>query len=55
MGMHIIIIGNPVDGFEYIGPFKTGEDAVAWANQDANIDGEWWIAPLEAKDAHSFA
>lgn len=52
MGMHIIIIGNPVDGFNYIGPFKTAADAAAWAGQDANIDADWWLAPLEAKDEH---
>lgn len=54
-GMHIVIIGNPVDGFQYIGPFKTGEDAIAWADRDADIDADWWIAPLEAKDQHERA
>ena len=49
-GMHIIIVGNPVSGLEFIGPFKTGEDAVEWANRDAHIDADWWVAPLEAKD-----
>ncbi len=58
MGLHIIITGNPVDGFEFIGPFKTADDAVAYANGDQlnqfaapRIEGEWWIAPLAAADA----
>jgi hypothetical protein len=48
MGLHIVISGNPVDGFIYYGPFKTGVDAIAWA--EANCDGteSWCIAPLHA-------
>lgn len=48
-GLHIIIIGNPVSGLEFIGPFATGDEAVEWANRDAHIDADWWVAPLEAK------
>ena len=48
MGMHILITGNPVDGFERYGPFKTGEDAIA-AGED-RLDGDWWIAPLRGKE-----
>ena len=47
MGMHILITGDPVDGFEYFGPFKTGEEAIA-AGED-HLDGDWWIAPLRGK------
>jgi hypothetical protein len=50
MGLHIIVIGNPVDGFNFIGPFTTAQDAVRHANEDGNIDAEWWIAPLEGPD-----
>lgn len=51
MGLHIIIIGNPVDGLEFIGPFKTADDATRHASTDGNIDNcEWWIAPLAAAD-----
>jgi hypothetical protein len=46
----VIVIGNPVDGLQFIGPFKTGNDAIAWANRDANIDADWWVAPLEEKE-----
>lgn len=48
MGTHILIVGNPVDGFEYYGPFKTGEDAIAFGEEHTGSD--WWIAPLYAKE-----
>lgn len=43
MGMHIVIVGNPVDGFRYFGPFKTWQDA---ADATENLDDDWFIAPL---------
>ena len=45
MGMHIVMVGNPVGGFRYYGPFKTSEDAIYWA--DRNVDDLWWAVPLE--------
>ena len=49
-GLHIVITGNPVDGLFFDGPFKTGEEAMEWA--DINQQGQdWWIAPLAGKDA----
>lgn len=48
MGVHILITGNPMNGFEYFGLFKTGEDAIA-AGED-HLDGDWWIAPLRGKE-----
>lgn len=52
MGPHIIVYGNPVDGLQFIGPFKTAYDAACHGNRDAHLsDAEWWIAPLEAADA----
>ena len=45
--MFIIITGNPVDGFEYLGPFGTEGDAINHAEcslADDNID--WWTASL---------
>jgi hypothetical protein len=50
---HIIIIGNPVDGFQYIGPFLSAVDACQHGNTDGNIDAEWWVAPLEAPEEES--
>lgn len=48
---YILITGNPVDGFEYIGPFATAEDAGEHANTDGNIEeGDWWIATIESPE-----
>lgn len=46
MELHIIIHGNPVDGFSYIGPFPNSEAAVDHAENE-RLAGDWWIAPLE--------
>lgn len=45
-GLHIIVTGNPVDGFEFFGPFKTGEDAIIFGNTDPHLTDEWWVAKL---------
>jgi hypothetical protein len=34
--MYIIFIGNAVDGFEIVGPFKSEIAAEDWANQHCN-------------------
>lgn len=51
MGIHIVMVGNPVDGFRFFGPFKTWEHANDFAAQ--GIDSEWWIVKLEAPEAFS--
>lgn len=43
----IIIHGNPVDGFNHIGPFNNRHGAIEHGNTDAHIDGDWWVAELE--------
>lgn len=46
---HIIITGNPVDGFEFIGPFDNVDDALVYLNTDPHLlDGDYWTAPLHA-------
>lgn len=46
---HIIVMGNPVDGFEFIGPFPNAATAAEYGNTDPYTDeGDWWIAPLHA-------
>lgn len=47
MGMHVVLIGDPINGMEVFGPFKTGIDAEKWASAYA-IDS-WVIAPLKAQ------
>lgn len=48
MGMHIVVVGNPVDGFTFFGPFKTLGDAVVWAEE--SVDRDWCVAPLLAQN-----
>lgn len=47
-GPAIIITGNPVDGFQYIGPFASMSEAAASGNTDGDIEADWWIARLDA-------
>ena len=43
----VVILGNPVDGFNIVGPFKNHMDAMTWAEA---ICGDWWITTLEDPD-----
>ncbi len=44
--VHIIITGNPLAGFTYIGPFADNAAAQAWANN--NLEGKhFWTVPLQ--------
>lgn len=44
---YIIVTGNPIEGFEYIGPFPSADEAAAYGNTDPHLpDGDWWTAPL---------
>ena len=45
LGMHIVVAGDPVYGFEFYGPFRTLPDALEWA--DEHLDTDWWAAPLQ--------
>lgn len=46
MGMHIVIVGNVVDGLHFVGPFKTVTHAIEWAKKYRTTD-DWVTAPLE--------
>lgn len=52
--MHIVMTGNPFDGYEFFGPFDDVDDACFWA--DRNAQWEWYsvkIAPVnEVKDGN---
>jgi hypothetical protein len=48
MGMHVVVIGNPIDGFRVVGPFKTSEDAFQF---EEGVDESCWSMPLEAPEA----
>lgn len=45
MKKYIVIYGNPGDGFHFIGPFDTIDEATEYG-KDATRD--WWIAELNA-------
>lgn len=42
---HIIIIGSPVSGLEFIGPFETAQDALDHADRYID-DRDWWVSEL---------
>lgn len=44
--MFILCVGSPSEGFYYIGPFESADDASAYAEE--NIDNYWWISKLES-------
>ena len=48
MGLHVIITGNPIHGFEVYGPFATGADAAEFGNTDPHMEADWWVMPLYA-------
>lgn len=50
MGMHVVIIGNPLEGFKVYGPFKTYDDAAAWTDDATRSHMETWIMPLHGED-----
>lgn len=40
----IVIVGSPINRFEFYGPFDYREEAVAWAHKCA--EGSWWVKTL---------
>jgi hypothetical protein len=49
--MFIVVVGDPVDGFGFNGPFPDSGAAVAWMERNRKFfDGDATIAPLEAPD-----
>ena len=47
MGASILVAGNPVDGFRFIGPFEDQEDAVIYGD---GVDDNWQAVELESPD-----
>lgn len=45
----VIIAGNPLDGFEYVGPFRDPEAATRWAEWGRGSES-WWMAQLTTPD-----
>ncbi len=42
---YIIVYGNPIDGFNFRGPFDSTVDAI-FSAEDADPDENWWVAEL---------
>jgi hypothetical protein len=43
----IIVVGDPIDGFTFDGPFETHDEALQLAETGRSYTGTWWIAPLD--------
>lgn len=44
-GQWLIAYGNPVDGFNFIGPFNSEEDAIEYAERE--LTNQWSVAQLD--------
>lgn len=44
---YVVVVGTPVDGFGFTGPFEGRDAARTWAEvHERRLDGDWCIAPL---------
>jgi len=53
MTMHIVILGDPINGYTFVGPFPTKADAELYIDEDGSDDCAWTVmltAPGEVKD-----
>jgi len=46
MAKFIIVRGNPLDGFTFIGPFDSDDDAIDYGERYIEQDMPWWSAEL---------
>ena len=49
--MHIVILGDPLNGFIFIGPFATELDAQAYIDADPSDNTAWSVALTGPEDA----
>ena len=48
--IHILVTGNPVDGFQYVGPFEDQTAVMLYVDQQR--DGiDWWMVELQPPPA----
>lgn len=40
-----VVVGSPVDGCVFYGPFDCNEDAIDWAEKEVTSE-TWWVAEL---------
>lgn len=49
--LHIVLVGNPVEGYLTYGPFKSRFEALFWAGTCREEDGEdWCVSQMLAPD-----
>lgn len=48
--MHLLVMGNPVEGFVYHGPFPSEDQALNWGIANFPDGEDWWPAKLESPD-----
>ena len=41
---YIVCYGNVIEGFSFVGPFTIIEEAIQWA--EVNAENEWEVTPL---------
>lgn len=47
-GMHLLMAGNPVEGFSFYGPFESEEQADEWVESHDEIDAtDYWIIEVQ--------
>jgi hypothetical protein len=51
--MIIAIVGNPVEGFDYYGPFDDMGTAVEWC-EDMIVTGDWWVSLVESPASFNY-
>lgn len=51
MGLHVVVVGNLGDGFEIIGPFNNGEEAIEWAISSKSLKNtDWCVMALDSPE-----
>ena len=43
--MHILALGDPMEGFNYIGPFNNSEEAIKYGDAEYS-EYAWWVIEL---------
>lgn len=47
----LVVVGNPVDGVSFFGPFASADEASTWCECGGVRDSEWWVAPITGASA----
>lgn len=45
---YVLVVGSPVDGLDFIGPFDTVEEATGFAMEPPTVKATWWVAQLRS-------